>query len=222
MGILVPVASKGNIMLSLEQQRHIRKPGIGRRLYHWVLHWAETPYGLLALAVLAFSEASFFPIPPDPLLIALGLALPQRAFVYALVCSVSSVSGGLFGYLLGWGLWESLGQVFFAYVPGFTPEVFDLVQAKYQQYSFWAVFSAGFTPIPYKVFTLAAGVFGINLGVFLLASGLSRSARFFLIGYLIWQFGSPVKTFIERYFNLLSVVFVVLLILGFLVLKLAL
>jgi membrane protein YqaA with SNARE-associated domain len=206
-------------MIPVEQQQYLPKPGIVRRLYDWVLHWAETPYGLLALAVLAFCESSFFPIPPDPLLIALGLALPERVFVYALVCSASSILGGCFGYLLGWGLWESLGQVFFTYVPGFTPEVFEIVQAKYEKYSFWAVFSAGFTPIPYKVFTLAAGVFGINLGVFLLASGLSRSARFFLIGLLIWQFGAPIKTFIERYFNLMSVVFVILLILGFAIMK---
>jgi membrane protein YqaA with SNARE-associated domain len=209
-------------MIPTEQQQPMHKPGVVRRLYDWVLHWAETPYGPLALAVLAFSEASFFPIPPDPLLITLGLALPRRALVYALVCSASSVLGGCFGYLLGWGLWESLGQFFFAYVPGFTPEVFEIVRSKYEQYSFWAVFSAGFTPIPYKVFTLAAGVFGINLGVFLLASGLSRSARFLLIGCLIWQFGNPIKVFIERYFNLLSVVFVVLLILGFVVIRLAL
>jgi membrane protein YqaA with SNARE-associated domain len=209
-------------MVPVDQPRYMPKPGRVRRLYDWVLHWAETPYGMPALAVLAFSEASFFPIPPDPLLIALGLALPHRALVYALVCSISSVLGGCFGYLLGWGMWESLGQIFFAYVPGFTPEVFAIVQTKYQQYSFWTVFSAGFTPIPYKVFTLAAGVFGINFGIFLLASGLSRTARFVLIGCLVWQFGVPVKVFIERYFNFLSVVFVVLLILGFVIIKVAL
>ena len=209
-------------MVPVEQQQHTQEPGRARRLYAWVLHWAETPYGLPALAVLAFSESSFFPIPPDPLLIALGLALPRRAMVYVLVCSVSSILGGCFGYLLGWGLWEPLSQIFFAYVPGFTPEVFEIVRAKYEQYGFWAVFSAGFTPIPYKVFTLTAGVFEINLGVFLLASGLSRSARFFLIGLLVWKFGAPIKVFIERYFNLLSVIFVVLLILGFAIIKLAL
>lgn len=209
-------------MVPVEQHQCTQKRGTVRGLYDWVLHWAETPYGIAALAVLAFSESSFFPIPPDPLLIALGLGLPRRVFIYALVCSASSVAGGIFGYVLGWGLWGSIGQFFFTYVPGVTPEVFDIVQAKYQQYSFWAVFSAGFTPIPYKVFTLTAGIFGINLGVFLLASVLGRSARFFLIGLLIWKFGAPVKAFIERYFNLLSVVFVVLLILGFLVIKLAL
>ncbi len=209
-------------MVPITQQQRMPKPSAMRRLYDWVLHWAQTPYGLLALIVVAFSESSFFPIPPDPLLIAMGLALPQRAFVYALTCSVSSVLGGGLGYALGWGLWGSIEPIFFTYVPGFTPEVFETVRTKYEQYSFWVVFSAGFTPIPYKVFTLAAGVFGINLWIFLLASGLSRSARFFLVGFLIWRFGAPVKTFIDRYFNLLSVAFVILLILGFSVIKLVL
>jgi len=209
-------------MVPIEQQHYTPHPGIVRRLYDWVLHWADTPYGIPALAVLAFSESSFFPIPPDPLVLALGLARPQRALLYALVCSASSVLGGLFGYLLGWGLWESLDQIFFTYVPGISPDVFAIVQAKYAQYTFWAVFTAGFTPIPYKVFTLAAGVFEVNLWTFVLASILGRSARFFLIAVLIWQFGTPIKQFIERYFNLLSVVFVVLLILGFTIITWAL
>lgn len=209
-------------MIFIAQSHRTPKASVMRRLYDWVLHWAQTPYGLFALILVAFSESAFFPIPPDPLLIAMGLALPHRAFFYALVCSISSTVGGCFGYALGWGLWGSLAPFFFTYVPGFTPRLFDLVQSRYEQYSFWVVFTAGFTPIPYKVFTLAAGVFGINLGIFLLASGLSRSARFFLIGFLIWKFGAPVKSFIDRYFNVLSVVFVLLMILGFAIIKLAL
>jgi membrane protein YqaA with SNARE-associated domain len=209
-------------MLRVAQELKVAKPGMLRRLYDWVLHWAETPYGLMALALLAFFESAVFPIPPDPLLITLGLALPGRVFFAALVCSVSSVLGGLFGYILGWGLWEMLGQIFFTYVPGFTPEVFELVRSKYDQYSFWAVFTAGFTPIPYKVFTVAAGVFRVDVGIFLLASVLGRSGRFFLVALLIWKFGTPIKMFIERYFNLLSMVFVVLLLLGFMIIKLVL
>ena len=205
-----------------EQYASKAKRGVVRRLYDWVLHWAQTPYGLVALILVAVSESSFFPIPPDPLLLALGLACPQRALGYALLCAGSSVLGGLFGYALGWSLWESLGPLFFAYVPGFTPAVFELVSVKYTQYGFWAIFSAGFTPIPYKVFTIAAGVFEVNLGVFLLASALGRSARFLLIGVLVWKFGSPIKAFVEQYFNLLSVAFVVVLLLGFAVIKLAL
>jgi membrane protein YqaA with SNARE-associated domain len=210
---------EGRGIMPVESHHYVPARNILRRLYDWVLQWAETPYGPLALILIAFSEASFFPIPPDPLLIALGLGLPPRALLYALVCTASSVAGGLLGYALGWGLWDALGHFFFAYVPGFTPAVFDVVQTKYDQYSFWAVFSAGFTPIPYKVFTIAAGVFRIDLGTFLLASGLSRAARFGLVGLLIWRFGAPVKTFIDRYFNLLSVLFVILVILGFTVIK---
>lgn len=206
-------------MIPVESHQSSSNTSLLRRLYDWVLHWAATPYGPLVLALLAFSEASFFPIPPDPLLIALGLGRPPRALFYALLCTASSVLGGLFGYALGWGMWDALGGLFFAYVPGFTPEVFEAVRIRYDQYSFWAVFSAGFTPIPYKVFTIAAGVFRIDFGTFLLASGLSRAARFCLVGLLIWRYGSPVKTFIDRYFNLLSVVFVVLLLLGFVIIK---
>ncbi|MGQ4809681.1 hypothetical protein NKDENANG_03104 [Candidatus Entotheonellaceae bacterium PAL068K] len=206
-------------MIPVEAQPHTAKANLLRRLYDWVLHWAETPYGLPVLALVAFCESSFFPIPPDPLLIALALARPHRAFVYALVCSASSIAGGGLGYLLGWGLWEGVENLFFAYVPGVTPEVFATVQAQYERYSFWAVCSAGFTPIPYKVFTLAAGVFGINFVTFLVASSLSRAARFFLIELLIWQYGILVKRFIERYFNLLSVVFVALVLLGFIIIK---
>ena len=101
-----------------------------RRLYDWVLHWAQTPYGMPALFLLAFAESSFFPIPPDVLLIALCLGMRQKWFRYALVCSVASVLGGWFGYLIGWGAWSAVDQLFFAYVPGFTEEVFANVQAK--------------------------------------------------------------------------------------------
>lgn len=209
-------------MIPTEQHASPAAPGRIRRFYIWVLHWADTPYGFVALLLVAFSESSFFPLPPDPLLLALALARPQRAVLYALACSGSSVLGGLVGYALGWGLWESLDTVFFAYVPGVTPEVFALVGARYNEYGFWAVFSAGFTPIPYKVFTIAAGVFELPLGVFLVASILGRSARFVTLGALIWRFGEPIQLFIHRYFNVLSVVFVVLLLAGFLVIKLVL
>ncbi len=192
-----------------------------RRLYDWVLHWAETPYGTPALGVLSFAESSFFPIPPDPLLIALSLSVPRRAFLYAAVASVCSVVGGLAGYGIGAWAWGQVGQFFFAYLGpmGFTPENFDLVQVKYQENAFLAIFAAGFTPIPYKVFTVAAGVFSVSLGPFLLASVISRSARFFTVAALIWLFGPAIKIFIDRYFNLLTAVFFALLAGGFLVVK---
>lgn len=182
-------------------------------LYDWVLHWAQTPYGVPALILLAFAESSFFPVPPDVLLIALCLGLPARSFYFAAVCSAASVAGGMAGYAIGWVVWEEVQGFFFRFV--FREAVFLRVSELYHQYDFWAVFVAGFTPIPYKVFTVAAGVFGLDFSRFVLASVVSRSARFFLVAALIWRFGPPVKVFIDKYFNLLTFVFMALLIGGF-------
>ncbi len=196
-----------------------------RALYDWVLHWADSPYGVWALAILAFAESSFFPIPPDVLLIALAVGIPKRSLRYALICSVASVIGGMFGYAIGHFLWYSgtefsaLAQFFFHYVPGFTPERFEYVAQLYNKWNFWVVFTAGFTPIPYKVITISAGVFKIDFGLFLLASAIGRSARFFLVGGLIYLFGEPIKTWIDKYFNTLVWVFTVLLIGGFILIK---
>jgi len=190
-----------------------------RRLYDWVLHWAQTPYGVPALFLLAFAESSVFPVPPDVLLIALSISLPHRAWYYATVCALGSVSGGAVGYLLGWGFWSLLDEFFFTYVPGFTPELFARVQGLYASHDFWVVFAAGFTPIPYKVITIAAGVFLINFPVFVLASLIGRSARFFLVAGLIRRFGPGIRSFVDHYFNLLSLLFLLLLIGGFLALK---
>ena len=196
-----------------------RKPGWVRRLYDWVLHWGATPYGTWALAILAFAEASFFPIPPDPLLMALCLGAISRSLRFAAITTVASVLGGVLGYALGAGAWHLLAGFFFSYVPGVTPEAFQGVQELYVRYDFWAVFLAGLTPIPYKVFTLSAGVFAINFPVFLLASVLSRGLRFFLVAGLIYRFGAPISSFIDRYFNVLTWVFGALIILGFLVIE---
>jgi membrane protein YqaA with SNARE-associated domain len=196
-----------------------RRKGLVRRLYDWVLHWAETPYGHWALFINSFAESSFFPIPPDALLIALCIGKPNRALRFALWCSVASVLGGAAGYLIGWGLWEVVGQYFFAWVPSFTPESFEHIRALYDRWDFWVVFTAGFTPIPYKLITIGAGVFEVNFLVFMVASVLSRSARFFLVALLIRRFGPSIKDFIDRYFNLVSLVFMVLLIGGFMLFK---
>jgi membrane protein YqaA with SNARE-associated domain len=192
-----------------------------RRLYDWVMHWADTPYGTPALGILAFAESSFFPVPPDPLLMALALSKPKRALFYAAVCSACSVVGGMFGYLIGYGAWNVVSDFFFNYLGpiGFTPENFAVVQDKYEANAFLAIFAAGFTPIPYKVFTVAAGVFSISFAPFVLASVLSRSARFFTVAGLIFFFGPSIKRVIDKYFNLLTLVFFVLLAGGFLVVK---
>lgn len=213
-----------------------RKRNVVRRLYDWVLHWAETPYGPAALFLLAFAESSFFPIPPDVLLIALAISIPTRSMRYALIATVGSLLGGVAGYGIGWGLWESLGQpaaaaaleanppitgggLLFKYIPGFTVEVFLKVQDKYNQHAMATVFTAAFTPIPYKIITIAAGVCKINFWLFLFASTVGRAARFFLVAALIRIYGKPVRHFIEKYFNLLTILFAILLIGGFAVIR---
>ncbi len=186
-----------------------------RRLYDWTLSWAEGRFGPAALGVLAFTESSFFPIPPDPLLMALALGKPRRSFWFATVCTVCSVLGALLGYLLGLFLWQSLDQFFFAYVPGFSEENFRIVQAKFEQNAFLAIFAAAFTPIPYKVFTVGSGVFQIPLNALVVASVLGRGLRFYGEAALLWRWGAAAKDFIDRYFNLLTVIFFLLLVLGF-------
>ncbi|MCF8079684.1 MAG: DedA family protein [Desulfobacterales bacterium] len=188
-----------------------------RRLYDWVLHWAETPYGGWALFFLAFCESSFFPIPPDILLIALAVAVPKKSFRYALSCSAGSVLGGCLGYLIGWQFMAAVGHRIITFYH--LTDKIEYIARMFQQYDAWAIGIAGFTPIPYKVFTISAGMFEINFFVFLLASAVSRSARFFIIAALIYIFGAAIQSFIDRYFNLLAVVFTVLLVAGFILLR---
>jgi membrane protein YqaA with SNARE-associated domain len=188
-----------------------------RKTYDWILHWSTTKYALPALAILSFAESSFFPIPPDVLLIAMAVAVPLKAFRYAAVCSVASVLGGMFGYLLGWQFMDLVGTPIVQFYH--LQAQWDKIGGWYEEYNAWAVGAAGFTPLPYKVFTLAAGAFQINFPVFVLASLVSRSARFFIVAGLIYKFGAPIKVFIEKYFNILSIVFIVLLFAGFILVK---
>ncbi|NCB38559.1 MAG: DedA family protein [Erysipelotrichia bacterium] len=186
-----------------------------KKLYEWILSWAHSPYALTALFVLAFAESSFFPIPPDVLLIALALAKPQLSIYYATICTAGSVSGAMFGYIIGYAFWQAVGEYFFAYIPGFTRELFAQVCTSYEQNSSLIVFTAAFTPIPYKVFTITAGVSKITLAPFLLASIFGRGARFFLVGILFKKFGPTVKSYIDKYFNLLTILVVVIYIVAF-------
>jgi len=188
-----------------------------RRLYDWVLHWANTPYGSWALFILAFCESSFFPIPPDVLLIALAVSIPKKSFKYALICSAGSLLGGCFGYLIGWQFMTGIGERIISFY-GFEQK-FEYIRELYIRYDAWAIGIAGFTPIPYKVFTISAGAFNINFSVFIIASMVSRSARFFLVGGLIYLFGPQIQSFIDKYFNILVVVFTILLIAGFIIIK---
>lgn len=190
-----------------------------RRLYDWVLFWAETPYGVPALLLLAFAEACFFPVPPDVLLIALCLSLPTKAYRYALIACVGSVAGGIVGYAIGLTLWGSVSSFFFQYVPGFSQEHFSFVRDLFVRYDFWTIFAAGFTPIPYKVFTIASGVFKIDFPVFVLASIVSRGLRFVLVAWLLKRYGALAKAFIDKYFNVLTMLFLLLLVGGFVLIE---
>jgi membrane protein YqaA with SNARE-associated domain len=193
-----------------------------RRLYDWVLHWAETPYGTPALFVISFAESSFFPIPPDVLQVALSVARPKRAFYYAAVSAVASVLGGIAGWAIGYALWSIVADFFFSYVPGFSRENVAFVQTKYEENAFLAILAAAFTPIPYKVFTIAAGVFHIGLPTLIAASALGRSGRFFAVAACIYWCGPKVKHLLEKYFEIATLAFFALLVGGFLLVKYAL
>ncbi len=192
-----------------------------RRLYNWVIHFAHTPHGERALFVLSFAESSFFPVPPDVLLAPLALGAPKKWFRFALTCSIASVLGGAFGYGIGMFLWQQIGGWVFAHLGsiGFTQSNFDIFQKYYDQYDFWIVFTCGFTPLPYKVCTITAGVAKINFAGFVIASVLSRSARFFMVAGLFGWKGEAIRPFIEKYFNWLSLAMVAMLIGGFAALK---
>jgi membrane protein YqaA with SNARE-associated domain len=193
-----------------------------RRLYNWVVHFADTPHGERALFLLSFAESSFFPVPPDVLLAPLTLGAPKKWFRFALSCSIASVLGGILGYMIGVFLWDQIGGWVFAHLGGvgFTEENFAAFQDGYNKYDFWIVFTCGFTPLPYKVCTITAGIARIMFPGFLIASAVSRSARFFIVAGLFGWKGEAIRPFIEKYFNWLSLAFMILLIGGFAVLKL--
>lgn len=188
-----------------------------RSTYNWVLHWAATPYALPALFFISFIESSFFPIPPDILLIAMTAAVPALWIRFSLFCSVASVLGGMFGYFIGYQFMDLIGNGIVEFYH--LQATFEKTGALYDKHQAWAVAAAGFTPLPYKIFTLAAGAFKINFPTFVLASAISRSVRFFLVAFIIHKFGPPIKMWIEKYFNLFSIVFFILLFLGFYLLK---
>lgn len=197
----------------------LSKWAIHRRLYDWVIGFAHKKHSTLALATLSFAESSFFPIPPDVLLMPMCLGNRKRAFWYATVCTLASVLGGVAGYFIGYWAWEALSSFFFTYIPGFKPETFEKVEALYQEYDFWVIFSAALTPIPYKVFTIAGGVFHIALLPFIVASVIGRGIRFYAEAGLMYAFGPKIMPFVDKYFNLLTLAFAVLLVAGFLIIK---
>lgn len=189
-----------------------------RRLKEWVEKFAQKPNALWALFWIAFIEASFFPIPPDILLIALGVATPKKSLAYALVCTAGSVVGAYLGYYIGYALFETVGRPILSFY-GVLGQ-FELILQRYRENGILALFIAGFTPIPYKAFTIAAGFNAtIDLWTLTIGSLIGRSTRFFLVGGLLYLYGASVKTFLDKYFDKLSLAFVGLFILGFIAIK---
>jgi membrane protein YqaA with SNARE-associated domain len=188
-----------------------------KKLYDWVLHWAETPYGIPALFLLSFSESSFFPVPPDVLLIALAISIPKKSFKFAMICTVGSVLGGVLGYGIGLYGYEMVGKPIVDFYHG--QEIMNMIKLQYEQHGFVGILIAAITPIPYKVFTIASGVFEFDFFSFLTASIIGRSTRFFIVAGLIWKFGPSIKNFIDKYFNILCIAFMVLLAGGFFIIK---
>lgn len=196
-----------------------KKVGVVRRLYDWMLSWAESRWGGLALFLFAMAESIFFLVPPDVLLIALCIGAVAKSFKYAAICTAGSVFGAIIGFGLGAFAWDLVDSLFIPAV--FSQVAFDSVGVKYSEWNFWLVFTAGFTPIPYKLITISAGVFlGMkDFLIFIVASLISRGMRFVLVAALIYKFGAPIKKFIDKYFNLCAIAFTVLLVGGFLLIK---
>ncbi len=205
-------------MSELADDKNKQKVGWIRQIYDRCLLWVQSPSGVWALFFIALAEASFFPIPPDIFLIVLCIAIPKKSFRYAAICTAGSVIGGVVGYGLGMGFMETIGVKILDWYG--LQDKYEVVQNLYRQYDALALGAAGFTPLPYKLFTITAGAFKINFVTFILVSFLSRAARFFLVAAFIYKFGASVRHFIERYFNLLSILFFILLVGGFLVIKL--
>lgn len=184
-----------------------------RRLYDWTLSMAESRAALWVLAFVAFVESSVFPIPPDVIMLPMMLANRSRAWLIALVATCASVVGGLLGYFIGAVLFDTIGQAIFDFYG--KAEAAEAFNDRFNAYGAWAVLIAGVTPFPYKVITIMSGWTGLSLTVFFISSIIARGLRFFILAALIWKFGAPIRTFIEKYLGLLFTLFVAMLIGGF-------
>lgn len=188
-----------------------------RSLYGWTMRLAEHPQALWWLAIIAFIEASVFPIPPDIIMIPMILARPSRAFLIATVALVASVIGGLAGYAIGALAFETLGQpILEALGKADAAEAFN---TRFNDFGFWAVLIAGMTPFPYKVITIMSGWTGMPLATFIITSIFARGLRFFIVAALLWKFGAPIRDFIEKRLGLMFVLFIAVLLGGFFVVK---
>ena len=188
-----------------------------RGIYNWTMSLAQSRHALWALAAVSFAESSFFPIPPDVLMIPMIIAAPRRAYLIATVCLVSSVLGGLLCYFIGAQLFDLVGKPLLELYN--ATDAADKFSAKFRDYGAWAVLIAGITPFPFKVITIMSGWTGLGLPVFVISSIIARGLRFFIVAALLWKFGAPIRDFIERRLGLVFTVFVVLLVGGFYLLR---
>jgi membrane protein YqaA with SNARE-associated domain len=184
-----------------------------RSLYDWIMKLAASRHALPAMAAVSFVESSFFPIPPDAMLVPMVLAKPARAWRIAAVCTVASVLGGLLGYAIGYYAYEALGSI----VVG--PEDYEAYRAAYAEYGLWVILVKGLTPIPYKLVTIASGAAQFDLTVFVLASIVTRGVRFFLVAALLRMYGEPIRHFIEKYLTWVTTAFVLLIVAGIVAVK---
>ena len=184
-----------------------------RRLYDWTLAQAQSPYALWVLAAVAFVESSFFPIPPDVLMIPMIIARPNKAFVIAGVATLASVMGGMLGYAIGYFGFEAIGQPILESLG--KVDSMAAFNERFNGVGFWAVLIAGVTPFPYKVITIMSGWTAMPLGTFIVTSIIARSLRFFIVALLLWKFGAPIRDFIEKRLGLMFTLFCLLLIGGF-------
>jgi membrane protein YqaA with SNARE-associated domain len=189
-----------------------------RRLYDWTLSLAAGPRANVALGTVSFIESSVFPIPPDLLLIPMVIAKREKAWYLAFLCTVTSVVGGLLGYFIGSVLFHEIAEPILSFY-GYLDK-FDEFKKLFNEWGWWFVFFAGLTPFPYKVITIASGVTGLSLPIFMLSSVVSRGIRFFVVSALLYFFGPPIRDFIEKRLGLMFTVFVVLLVGGFAAIKL--
>lgn len=191
-----------------------------RRLYDWTMNLAGHRHAIWWLAVISFIESSFFPIPPDVMLIPLVLAARHRAFHIAFVCTIASVAGGAFGYLIGYGLMDSIGKPiieFYGHI-----DALENLEAAFAEHGWLIVVGGGLTPLPYKIVTIASGALQLDFTTFMVASIASRGVRFMLVAALLWKFGPSIRKLIEERFGLMTAIFFILLVGGFVAVKFAL
>ena len=195
---------------------NILKPAWLRRCYHWTLSWADHPQAQLALFFIAVIEASIFPIPPDLLLVALALGRPDSGIRLALLATAGSAIGACIGYGIGMLLFVSVARPLLDFYGAM--EQFNHMRALFSEYGLWVVLIAGFSPVPFKVVTIAAGAFGLSFSGFVAATFISRGARFFIEGGLLQWGGERLRTLVEKHFEILTVAIAVLVIAGFMML----